>query len=104
VAGYEVKAWVALERPIFGKAQAVFGKLTKEKEGVVGAQMYCIVHYGDTEQRWPEEGFETTKERGIAEISFYIAHTGLEVTVPVDVYIVHEGETFHTLTAFTPRC
>ena len=104
MAGYEVRAWVALERPTFGSAQTVFGKLTKEKEGVAGAQVYCIVRYGNAEHRWPDEGFETTKDRGIAAISFDILHTGLEVAVPVDVYMIHDGETFHSVTSFAPRC
>jgi hypothetical protein len=102
--GYEVRAWVALERPGFDSAQTVFGKLTKEEEGVAGAQMYCIVRYGNAEHRWPDEGFETTEDNGIAAISFDILSTGLEGTVPVDVYIIHDGETFYSVTSFTPRC
>jgi hypothetical protein len=66
--------------------------------------MYCVVRYGNVKHRWPDEGFETTNDRGIAAISFDLLNTGREVAVPVDVYVVHDGETYSSVTSFIPRC
>jgi hypothetical protein len=64
--------------------------------------MYCIAHYRTTDSRWPREGAEMTDEDGRGMVRFNISSATSGYRVDVDVYFVYEGQTYHTMTAFTP--
>ncbi len=100
---YEVSAWVFIPDPDKQSNQTVFGKLTKDGAGVVGAQMYCVAHYKTTTSRWPEVGQQVTSEDGVASVTFNIGAAAANVTVDVDVYLTYEGKTYQATTSFTPR-
>lgn len=101
---YQVRAWVAFERPGLDQIQTVYGKLIRGDEVVAGAQMYSVVHYTKNDRRWPETGVVTAGENGIAEIAFSVMEADSEDPVPVDVYLIYGETIFHGATLFTPRC
>ncbi len=104
VEAVQARAWAAHSRPGWGSTQTVFGVLTKEGEGIAGAQMYSIVHDQDADHRWPREGFVTTNSDGIASVSFVVVDTSADYVIHADVYLLHEGMTYRTGTSFAPQC
>lgn len=103
VASYQASAWVSVPNPSRRSNQTVFGQLTRDGVGVAGAQMYCVVHYKTTDHRWPESGFEITGGDGVASVTFNIGGASSGYTVEVDVYLIHEGQTYRAVTSFTPQ-
>jgi len=100
----QATAWVSLARPGWGSVQTVFARLTRAGQGVAQAQMYSVVHDADADRRWPEEGFEVTGDDGTASVSFVVVDAPEGFIVHLDVYLVYEGSTYHTRTAFAPQC
>jgi hypothetical protein len=66
--------------------------------------VYSIVHDENGGRRWPRDGFELTGSDGTALIPFDVSGVASDEVVTVDVYFIHEGETFHAATSFAPRC
>jgi hypothetical protein len=104
VDGYQVSAWVAVDRPGFGSYETVYGKLLKEDVGVEGALMYVIVHYRDRPYRFPDSGYVTTDQEGVASITFDMSGGGGAAPAYVDVYLAYAGQVFETETSFAPQC
>jgi hypothetical protein len=101
---YHLQSWTLFSRTHVDSIQEASGKLTKGEEGVAGAQMYAVVKFGGKDHRYPEQGYETTNEKGIASVSFSAADAGPEETVEVDVYVTYDGTTYHSVVSFAANC
>jgi hypothetical protein len=104
VDGYQVSAWVAVDRPGWGSYETVYGKLLKEDAGVEGALMYVVVHYRDRPYRFPDSGYVTTDQEGVASVTFDMSGGGTGAPAYVDVYLEYAGQVFETETSFAPQC
>jgi hypothetical protein len=101
---YKVQAWTLFSRTQVTSVQEVSAKLLRRDEGVVGAQMYAVVHFGGKDYRYPEQGYEATNEKGIATVSFSAADAAPETTVEVDVYVTYDETTYHSVVSFMANC
>jgi hypothetical protein len=102
--GYKMQAWTLFSRTQVDSIQEVSAKLTKEGEGVAGAQMYAVVHYGGKDYRHPVQGSEATNEKGIATVRFSAADAAPETTVEVDVYVTYDETSYHSAVSFMANC
>jgi hypothetical protein len=93
-----------LERPGTSQEQTLYVKVVRGDHPIAGAEVYAIVTYASLDRRWPETGFETTAENGIASISFPVSDAGAENVVTVDVYAAYDQMVLQGTTAFAPQC
>lgn len=101
---YKIQSWALFSRTRVDSIQGVFAKLTSGGEGVAGAEMYVVARYGGKERRYPEQGAETTSEKGIASVSFPVADARPEEAVEVDVYVTYHETTYHSVVSFAANC
>ncbi len=101
---YAVQSWTLFSRTRVDSLQGVFAKLTRGGEGIAGAQMHALVHYGGKSYRYPEQGSETTGSNGIASVSFPVADARPEENVEVDVYVTYDETTYHSVVSFAANC
>jgi hypothetical protein len=99
-----MQAWTLFSRTQANSIQGVYAKLIRGEEGVAGAQMYALTHYGGRDHRYPEEGYAITDEKGIASVSFSAADALPEETVLVDVYVIYDGTTYHSAITIAANC
>jgi hypothetical protein len=97
-------SWVSSTQPVLDNTQTVNVELIKDGKRVAGAQVYSVVHCRDSDFRWPEEGFEVTQEDGIASIPFVVTAACAQDAVRIDVYLIHEGNTLHSVTSLELWC
>ena len=101
---YAIQAWALFSKTKVDSIQEVSAKLTQGEEGIAGAQMYALVHYGGKDRRYPEQGFQVTDEKGIASVSFAAADARPEEVVLVDVYVTYDETTYHSVVSFSANC
>lgn len=101
---YEMRAWSLFSRTRVDSIQRAFARLTRDGEGVAGAQMYVLVHYGDYTRRYPEQGTQVTDEKGIATVDFPVAEARPEEVVLVDVCVLYDETTYQSVVSFTANC
>jgi hypothetical protein len=101
---YAIQAWTLFSKAKVDTTQEVFAKLTQGEEGVAGAEMYAVAHYGGKDHRYPEQGVELTDEKGVASVRFRVADARPEEGILVDVYITYGETTYHSVASFYANC
>ena len=84
--------------------QTVIARLTENQVGIEGAQVHSVVTYAEVKDRWPESGYEITDETGKAWITIDLANAPADSTVQVDLYFLHDGETYRASTSLEVPC
>jgi hypothetical protein len=101
---YAIQSWTLFSKTKVDSVQEVFAKLTQGDEGVAGAQMYVVAHYGGKDHRYPEQGVQLTDEKGIASVHFRAADARPDEGILVDVYVTYDETTYHSVASFYANC
>jgi hypothetical protein len=95
----EVTAWMSDDSPKRGSRVTVYGRITKDGEGISGVQMRTSwgLRTGTAGCR------DRTDDDGTASCSLRIVLARKEQEVPVEVRFTYEGEEYTAMTSFTVR-
>ncbi len=89
--------------PAQNSMESVFVKVRHDGQPAAEADVWAIVKYTTTEERWPATGTQKTDAAGAATISFNIGRAVPEHPVPVEVFAQVGGQQYSWSTTFTPH-
>jgi hypothetical protein len=89
--------------PAQNTVENVVIKVRRDAQPAADADVWAIVKYKTTEERWPATGTQKTDASGAATISFNIGRATLEYPVPVQVFAQVGDQQFSWSTTFTPH-
>jgi len=94
------QSWMTIREPSPGVVTTVCVRLILGGRAVQNAVVTGKIHYPTADQSLTPT---VTGYDGVAAIPVLVSNLGLGQTIPVDVFISYQGQTFRTLTSFTPR-
>jgi hypothetical protein len=89
--------------PAQNTVENVVIKLRRDAQPAANADVWAIVKYSTTDERWPATGSQKTDASGAATISFNIGRAIPEHPVPVEVFAQVGDQQFSWSTTFTPH-
>jgi len=94
---------VSAANPPQNSVQNVLVKLRRDGQPAADADVWAIVKYSTTDERWPATGTVKTDTAGAATITFNIGRAIPEHAVPVEVFAQVDDQQYSWSTTFTPR-
>ncbi|MGI9148627.1 MAG: J domain-containing protein [Chloroflexota bacterium] len=89
--------------PAQNTVENVVVKVRRDAQPAANSDVWAIVKYSTTNERWPATGTQKTDASGAATISFNIGRAVPEHPVPVQVFAVVDDQQFSWSTTFTPH-
>jgi hypothetical protein len=94
---------VSNPNPAQNTVENVVIKLRRDAQPAANADVWAIVKYSTTDERWPATGSQKTDASGAATITFNIGRAIPEHPVPVEVFAQVGDQQFSWSTTFTPH-
>jgi hypothetical protein len=94
---------VSNANPAQNTVENVVIKLRRDGRAAASADVWAIVKYSTTNERWPATGTLKTDDAGAATITFNIGRAIPERAVAVEVFAQVDDQQFSWSTTFTPR-
>jgi hypothetical protein len=89
--------------PAQNTVENVVLKLRRDGQPAANADVWAIVKYSTTNERWPPTGTQKTDTSGAATITFNIGRAIPDRAVPVEVFAQIDDQQFSWSTTFTPH-
>jgi hypothetical protein len=94
---------VSNANPPQNSVENVVIRLRRDGQPAANANVWAIVKYSTTDERWPATGSQKTDASGSATITFNIGRAIPEHPVPVEVFAQVDDQQSSWSTTFTPR-
>jgi hypothetical protein len=94
---------VSNANPPQNSVENVLIKLRRDGQPAANADVWAIVKYSTTDERWPATGTVKTDDSGVATITFNIGRAIPDHAVPVEVFAQVVDQQFSWSTTFTPH-
>jgi hypothetical protein len=94
---------VSNPNPAQNSVENVLVKVRRDGQPAANAEVWAIVKYSSTDERWPATGSVKTDTGGAATITFNIGRAISGHSVPVQVFAQVDDQEFSWSTAFTPQ-
>jgi hypothetical protein len=94
---------VSNANPAQNTVENVVVKLRRDGQPAANSDVWAIVKYSTTNERWPATGSQKTDASGAATITFNIGRAVPDHAVPVEVFAQVDDQQFSWSTTFTPH-